>query len=680
MASTITQIPSWVEWKLLETSKEFEGIGVSFQKIDKTHTRVIIAEADAALKTELEKVESDLTEISVVKDFDDLSSATSIDKPSIDITSVNESDRSFTITHPDKLEAGWKFKIGTASVTIGTSTSADAFKFSVNNYCHQDTNGNNWVAFFDGTNPVLYVDNGGWGQVTTPDGSNSLFDSDGGTSPSAVDWSIFWDGDDLYCVCNIPNGAHFEHYTLNANGTVTKDTDRDETVGDFGSSGCCAITLDHDGEIVIQESFGAGSSRLSVMYVSSTTVNPFDTWTSRGSPSSLFHYANGYKLVDIGDVGDGADLALIGFRSGTHHYDSSWNDSGPAWLNVVAHSGNNDGNPAFDAVRTSDGKVHFVFKARDDNIYTHTGADVGNDAIGHRAKGIEPADGWTTRDVDVAGVTTPTKLTLCAHGAELFIFYDKGDEKIYHRNWTSGGGWGAEVNTIKTDVTAILGAISCFYNSVSNEIGICWIEESGGVNDNVEFAILSLLPPTTAPPTTVPPTTLAPTTLAPTTLPPTTTPPTTSPPTTLAPTTVAPPTTTAPTTVAPTTVPPTTSPPTTTPPTTSPPTTLAPTTLAPPTTVAPTTLPPTTVSPTTAPPTTSPPTTLAPTTLPKPTLAPTTVAPTTIAPTTIAPTTQPPTTLAPTTILLTTSAPTTAPPFLRRGISNRGFSLREQWR
>ena len=149
---------------------------------------------------------------------------------------------------------------------------------------------------------------------------------------------------------------------------------------------------------------------------------------------------------------------------------------------------------------------------------------------------------------------------------------------------------------------------------------------------------------TTTPPTTIGPTTLPPTTLAPTTIV-----------TTLAPTTVV-------TTIAPTTIPPTTSPPTTLPPTTVSPTTIV------------TTLPPTTLAPTTIV-TTPSPTTLGPTT-PEPTLAPTTLAPTE-PPTTAVPTTLPPT-LPPTTLGPTTPSP--IPIVTRRGRSNMGFSLREQWR
>jgi len=194
-----------------------------------------------------------------------------------------------------------------------------------------------------------------------------------------------------------------------------------------------------------------------------------------------------------------------------------------------------------------------------------------------------------------------------------------------------------------------------------------------------DFAVAS----TTATPTTIAPTTSAPTTPTPTTIPPTTPLPTTAPPTSLPPTTIAPttaaPTSPAPTTPSPTTPSPTTPAPTTQPPTTNPPTTSVPTTVSPttpvPTTPSPTSAPPTTPAPTTVPPTTTAPTTSVPTT-PAPTLAPTTLAPT-LPPTTLAPTTSPPT-LPPTTL-----APTTAPPIpivTRRGISNMGFSMREQWR
>ena len=147
-------------------------------------------------------------------------------------------------------------------------------------------------------------------------------------------------------------------------------------------------------------------------------------------------------------------------------------------------------------------------------------------------------------------------------------------------------------------------------------------------------------------------------------------------------------TTVAPTTIFPTTIAPTTPSPTTLAPTTIAPTTVAPTTL-PPTTIAPTTLPPTTLQPTTVAPTTLPPTTITPTTLAPTTTAPTTIVPTTlvsttIVPTTVAPTTSIPiTTIGPTTSLITTVTPTTAPPHLlhlRRGISNLGFSMRDEWR
>lgn len=204
------------------------------------------------------------------------------------------------------------------------------------------------------------------------------------------------------------------------------------------------------------------------------------------------------------------------------------------------------------------------------------------------------------------------------------------------------------------------------------------VSSSSGAKYSLRCTYTPSVPPTTIAPTTIAPTTPSPTTIAPTTVSPTTLAPTTIAPTTLAPTTVAPttlvPTTIAPTTPGPTTLPPTTIIPTTEAPTTLPPTTVVPTTPSP-TTLAPTTIAPTTIAPTTVVPTTLPPTTLPPTEPPT-TVVPTTVIPTTVIPTTVAPT-EPPTTVVPTTII-----PTSAPPLehMRRGISNFGFSMRDQWR
>ena len=238
------------------------------------------------------------------------------------------------------------------------------------------------------------------------------------------------------------------------------------------------------------------------------------------------------------------------------------------------------------------------------------------------------------------------------------------------------------------DVDSVLydGATNITDQPSTDITGYTWVTDDIGAFAWQTASSPTSLPTTPAPtsaPTTVV-TTLSPTTLV-TTLAPTTLPPTTLPPTTLSPTTIV-------TTPSPTTAPPTTLSPTTIVTTLSPTTlvtTLAPTTLEP--TLAPTTLV-TTLAPTTLPPTIAPTTlvtTLSPTTLIT-TLAPTTIAPT-VPPTTLVPTTLPPTlpptTLAPTTVgptlPPTTLGPTTAPisPIVtRRGRSNMGFSMREQWR
>jgi len=338
--------------------------------------------------------------------------------------------------------------------TVSTTTTIDAIAHSQTRgayYC----NGWWWCAANNGTGGVLYK---------SSDGITWTLDGQIFASATTTLHDTMLSGNTLHVAGAAANTtARYRQITLNADGSTTKGADVSPSPSAAGRV------------VVGVDSTGMPWMKLKAhdIYVwRNTQTDGQGTWVTfnQNAPSG---WSGSYPgdLIAIPDApGDMLETLWRGNSSGTaepalasRHWTNATSSWG-AWSSIVAVTSYVNGQKQVCTKATSSGAVHTVI------ITGSTGA------IRHyKRSGTAPFDTILISS-GITGLTSHARLGIGVNGNTLFIVYDKGDNKLYGREF-DGAAWGAEV-LIKASANVIQGAIAVSDADGANNHLIVWNEGS----------------------------------------------------------------------------------------------------------------------------------------------------------------------------------------------------------
>lgn len=485
-ASTVGQFKPTSRWGVSKADNGYEYLDFQFTEIDKTHTKVVMSViVDAGLSRqevidEIKKVESDAKQIPLSK----ISGVgVSIDKATFDLESL--SAKEFIITHPEKLVDGWEIKIGTASATITTTTNTLSIGRGSVRYIHY-ANGYYWAFIVRAAAGDRFVD-----VFSSSDGTTW---NEQGSGPVKVthysDFAARFDGNNVITVgLQYNDTTRYRQGVLESDGTITWGTERNTAEsGNTGGLGGSGVQKDATGKPWVAI-YDVNENRFESNFNSANDGSGSWTLDTLARPVATDNYPNVTLFVPP-DTSEKM-LMIVGMESGkireSLNNGTDWNDP---FTEV-----------ATDCSTTQTMEDYGMSSVQMANDEIHTVYITSSGAIKHIKRSGSTPWAWSDVDTDITSLTSHTKLSLGRDGSDLYVFYDKGDEKIYYRQFTSGS-WGSE-STLKSGTDVILGAISCYEASANSEIGVIWVQDTGGGGSpyDVKFDTISI---GGAPPTFIP--------------------------------------------------------------------------------------------------------------------------------------------------------------------------------
>lgn len=486
--ATIKKINSWVEWKVLSASNGFEHLVLSFQRIDSTHTKVAIQLPSSNVLADIELVESSVNNIQIKNGNKDSLLDFAISKASIDISSEFDDDRSFVITHPVDLKSGWKFKIGSASATIGTSTAANAIWSGTQCRCHY-ANGYYWVCFWDPSdssgNPVIYSspDKSSW----TGQGRIPFTD---GRVEAATHWAVRFLGTVMIAALGDDSGnrVYYRKCSLDADGGVTWSQASDDEVGIMTGADACPHAVFQSSSIPWAGGSGASSDELFKIAEGDQLASP--SWTNRNTSNVAGEFGSIERSIQGHQVGDTGDLYVIMPLCNSNDalardlYGAGWDESGTAWnswdtIKTLDLDYSTQGQRA-DSTVDGSGNIHLCWIDASGNL---------NHIIG-TVTAAPLSVSWGSESSNIASSAAHTMIVMSNDGTDPYVMYDKGDGKLYYMVY-SGGSWGSETEIEDHSGTGLPGAVSAYETVQNSEIGYVYVEGAGSPY-NISFNVISL--------------------------------------------------------------------------------------------------------------------------------------------------------------------------------------------
>ena len=399
-----------------------------------------------------------------------------------------------------KTASGWAFvalcaaaPCAAAAPIIGTSTAGDPMNTSHKYFTHY-ASGYYWVAF----------DNGGIGCsfYSSPDGvtwtsQGTIFSV---INPNSFnnEWAVRYLGSTVIVAAfNSPNRT-YRSGTLNGNGTVTWSAESAAGPAD-ATFNSLNLLIANGRPIMWRDDATAGGA--GALWRGSAVASP--TWTKTtvnapamsagGASSGIFtagalFQTGGANLDDLivlratsvtPYAAGNHRLVAMKWNSATDTYDGTWYNvstlggtiaGGENATTEVQVNGDNANQKAFAAVRDSLGNIHAVYVNRNGDMVHYKKAVGFNNSWSRISAGINPP----AENIDMVSLTA-------AAGGDLYLFYSKGDKRIYYRLF-NGAAWGAESLLQDLSATNLRGALAP-PESVSNcSVGLAFIEGSGTYN------------------------------------------------------------------------------------------------------------------------------------------------------------------------------------------------------
>jgi hypothetical protein len=369
-----------------------------------------------------------------------------------------------------------------AASLVATSTSSIPFQSGSMSYVHY-ANNHYWVAFHNGTRPMLYNSRDGvsW---TSRGRIFSTFD------PVNTDrtWAVRFSGSNVIAFAVNPAGddRYYRNAVLNADGTVTwnaAEAPLGIPLGAWFSHN--ALILDQQ-PLMYRTQLGEGGS----VHRGSQLNGP--TWQNSGAlpgvPAPTGNFAAGALFATGG--GDPDDFIILRattsqfYAAGRHRlvtlkWDESAGSFDAGWYNVstlgglllesattevtLANAVDQEGQQTFSVARDNAGNIHAVY------------VNQNGDAV-HYKKAAGFNDSWSRLSTDVTqSGSAVDKVALSAvANNNLYLFYSKGDGLIYYRRF-DGTSWGAE-STLKSTATALQGALAPMESANGCQVGLAWTE------------------------------------------------------------------------------------------------------------------------------------------------------------------------------------------------------------
>ena len=211
---------------------------------------------------------------------------------------------------------------------------------------------------------------------------------------------------------------------------------------------------------------------------------PSSTWDQEGFTGDPSNQGGGAPMLPLTGVtnGDMFCFHLNCYSSGHTNAirGALWDESADSFGSVMDCSGVGNGTSAPGGSSPAPQRCLDAAKVGTDLHVIYHRSD---SYIGHW-KGVSPygAANWSEVDGDVTGANNAARATLCSDGTDMWIFYDKADDKIYYRKF-SGGSWGDETEWEDRSASTLVGAMTCSREPVNDEIMVMWAEGSGSPYD-----------------------------------------------------------------------------------------------------------------------------------------------------------------------------------------------------
>jgi hypothetical protein len=376
-----------------------------------------------------------------------------------------------------------------AAALVGTATNPASFYSASHFYAHY-ASGYYWVAFHDGTRPVLYSsrDAVAWQPATAAPGA--LFTS---FNPAATGntWAVRFSGNNIiaFGYRSADTSHYYRNAVLNADGTATWSGAETNT-GLASSTALNALVANGKPILWQADALVGGAFRIGSQLSGPAWVNtPNAPALNTGMPAAGSNggFSAGAVLATGGS--DPNDLIVIrattagAYAPGSHRlvaikYDASANLFDPSWFNVSNVGGipedatsepfvGPDGSQhrRFAAVRDTTGNIHAVYTNRNDDVVHYKKAVGFNDSWSRVSAGINPP------------AETIDKLALTAlDNNNLMLFYSKGDQSLWYRRF-DGTSWGTE-SSLKTTVTDLNNTVGSMESAVGCSVGVAWNENT----------------------------------------------------------------------------------------------------------------------------------------------------------------------------------------------------------
>ncbi|MDI6774931.1 MAG: hypothetical protein QME60_06000 [Verrucomicrobiota bacterium] len=360
-----------------------------------------------------------------------------------------------------------------AAQTVGTSASTNAIRIYPGRYC-QYANGRYWACFWkdDGTvsDAVIY---------SSADGTNwasqgNIFTNTPGNNHGM--WITRFMENCVYAANIREEICFFRRGALENSGAVTwSDQTRTLNPSLISAQGVLGLGANDNNCPWV----GLRAQEMKMAAALSTNQSGIGSWIS--------YYPVSSSVLEGSTVGNGGVLFSLGgnnmiFTYGHYEdelsantYDASgntWNTSNEAiasdlwggWLNQ---------NYPWSVVQTTNRNLHLIYVNNAGSLHYRL-----------RTSGL--AGTWSTVTNSVTGLTSHRRAALSRDGSDnLYLFYDKNDEKIYCRKY-DGSTWSTEEEEVKSNATPIVSAISCSEVMRDYCIGLTW-EEGAASPYNVVF-------------------------------------------------------------------------------------------------------------------------------------------------------------------------------------------------
>jgi Peptidase family C25 len=384
-----------------------------------------------------------------------------------------------------------------AAPVIGTSTAGDPMNAAHMRYTHW-ANGYYWVAF----------DNGGIGCsfYSSPDGATwtSLGTIFATLNPNSYnnEWAMRFLGNTVIVAgFNSPNRI-YRSGTLDSNGTVTWSAESAAGPAD-ATLNSLNVLIANGRPIMWRDDATAGGA--GAIWRGSAIAGPTWTKTAANAPAmSTGGVSNGIFTAGALFQTGGANpddlivlrsttvtpyaagnhrLVAMKWNAATDTYDASWYNvstlGGTLTEDLTTEVQVNDDNTnqkRFTAVRDSSGNIHSVYVNRNGDMVHYKKAVGFNNSWSRISAGINPP----AENINMVSLTA-------AAGGYLYLFYSKGDRRIYYRRF-DGTAWGTESLLQDVSATSLRGSLAPMESAGGCSVGLAFIEGTASPY-NIRFTL-----------------------------------------------------------------------------------------------------------------------------------------------------------------------------------------------